>query len=86
MINLLQYAVTWMSLWSFENLCVISSGVCRHATWTFLTSNVSVGVLNSVVGQLDGSCKSQCGPFHHSVDVASVEGSFPLEMRSAGLD
>jgi hypothetical protein len=35
---------------------------------------------------LDGSCDSHCGPFHHNVDVASVVGSIPLEMRSAGLD
>jgi len=26
------------------------------------------------------------GPFLHRVDVGSVEGSFPLEMRSVGLD
>jgi len=84
--NLLQYAVTLMSLLSLENLCVMSSGGCSRATCTFLISKFSVGVLNSVVGQLDGSCESHCGPFYHSVDVASVDGSIPLEMRSAGLD
>jgi len=78
--------MTLMSLWSLENLWEMSSGFCRNATCTFLNSNVSVGVLNSVVGQLHGSCNSHCGPFHHSVDVVSVEGSIPLEIRSAGLD
>ena len=53
---------------------------------TFLISRLSVGVLISVLGQLDGSCESHCGPFHHSVDVDRVVGSIPLEMRSAGLD
>ena len=86
LINLRQYAMTLMSLWSLENLWVMSSGFCRHATCTFLTSNISVGVLNSVIGKLDGSCDRHCGPFHHSVDVASVVGSIPLEMRSVGLD
>jgi len=65
---------------------VMSSGVCRSATCTFLTSKFSVGVLTTVVGQLDGSCERHCGPFHHSVDVDSVVGSVPLDMRSAGLD
>jgi hypothetical protein len=45
-----------------------------------------VGVLNSVADQLDGSCESHCGPFDHSVDVDSVVGSVPLDLRSAGLD
>jgi hypothetical protein len=54
--------------------------------WTFLISNLSVGELISVVGQLDGSCESHCGPFHHSVDVDNVVGWIPLDMRSAGLD
>ena len=65
---------------------MMSSGGCRTATCTFLISKLSVGVLTSVVGQLDGSCESHCGPFHHGVDVDNVEGSIPLEMRSAGLD
>ena len=63
-----------------------SSKVCRHAMCKFLFSSLSVGVLISVVSQLDGSCVSHCGPFHHSVDVDRVVGSIPLEMRSAGLD
>jgi len=58
----------------------------RHAVCTFPISMLSVGVLISVVGQLDGSCESHCGPFHHSVDVDRVVGSNLLEMRSAGLD
>ena len=53
---------------------------------TFLISKLSVGELISVVGQLDGSCESHYGPFHHIVDVDSVMGSIPLDMRSAGLD
>jgi len=77
---------TLMSLFNLENLCVMSSGVCRHAMCTFLISRLSVSVLISVVGQLDGSCESHCGPFHHSVDVDRILGSIPLEMRSAGLD
>jgi len=64
----------------------MSSRGCRTATCTFLISKLSVGVLSSVVGQLDGSCESHCGPFYHSVDVDNVECSVPLEMRSAGLD
>ena len=40
--------------------------------WTFLISKLSVGELISVVGQLDGSCESHCGPFHHSVDVDNL--------------
>jgi hypothetical protein len=83
--NLLQCVMTLMSLWSLENLWVKSSGVCRQATCTFLSSISSVEMLNSAVGQLDGSSRSHCGPFHHSVDVASVAGSIPLEIRSAGL-
>ena len=84
--NLLQYAITLMSLFNLENLCVMTSVVCRHAMCTFLISRLSVGVLISVVGQLDGCCESHCAPFHHSVDVDSVVGSIPLDMRSAGLD
>ena len=84
--NHLQYAITLMSLFNLENLCVLTSVVCRHAMCTFLISRLSVGVLISVVGQLDDSCESHCGPFHHSVDVVSVVGSIPLDMRSAGLD
>ena len=40
----------------------------------------------SVVGKVDGSCESHCGPFHHIVDVDSEVGSIPLDMRSAELD
>ena len=75
-----------MSLLSFENLCVMCTGGCRSATCTFLISRCSVGVLTSVVGQLDGSCVSHCGPFHHSVDVDRVASTTPFEMRSSGLD
>ena len=46
----------------------------------------SVGVFTSVVGQLDGSCISHCGPFHHNVEFESVAGSTHFEMRSTGLD
>jgi len=83
--NLLQYAITLTSLFSLENRYVMSSGGW-NATCTFLISRFSVGMLNSVAGQLDGSCVSHCGPFHHSVDVDNVVGSTPLEIRSAGLD
>ena len=50
-----------------------------------LNSSFSVGVLNSVVSQLDGFCDDLCGLFHHGVDVDSVVGSTPLDIRS-GLD
>jgi len=86
LMNLLQYPITLMSLLNLENLCVMSSGGCRHATCIFLISRLSVVVLISVVGQLDDSCESHCGPFHHSVDVDSIVSSIPLEMRLAGLD
>ena len=76
----------WWCLFNLANFCVISSEVCRHAMCTFLISRLSVGVLSSVIGQLDGSCESHCDPFHHTVGFGSVVGSFPLEMRSAGLD
>jgi hypothetical protein len=82
--NLLQYAITLMSLFSLEYLCVISSGEIT-ATCTFQISRISV-VLYSVAGHLDGSCVSHCGPFHHSVDVDNVVGSLPLDIRTAGLD
>ena len=78
--------MTLMSLLNLENFCVTSSGVCRHAICTFLTSKFPVGVLISIILQLDGSCESHCGPFHHSVDVESVVGSVPLDIRSAALD
>ena len=55
----------------------------RCATCKFLNSSLSVGVMISVMDQLDGSCESRCIPFHHSVDVDSVEGSIPLDMSSA---
>jgi len=89
------YAVSYKSLAvsnysgesvQLENLRVMSSGGCIQAICQFLISRLSVGVLISVVGQLDGSCESHCGPFHHSVDVDSIVGSIPLEMRSGGLD
>jgi len=47
---------------------------------------VSVGVLKSVASQLDGFYDDLCGPLRHGVNVDSVVGSTPLEMRSAGLD
>ena len=83
-VNLLQYATTLMSLFNLENRCVMSSGSC--ATCTVLISRFSVGLLKSVVGQLDGSCVSHCGPFHHNVVDDKLVGSTPLEIRSAGLD
>ena len=83
--KLLQYAIIQMSLFKLEKFCV-SSAVCRHAMYTFLISSLSVGVLISDVGQLDGSCESHCGPFYLSVNVDSVVGSLPLEMKSARLD
>ena len=46
--DLLQYAMTRMSLFNLENLDVMSSGTCRHARCTFLISKLSVGVLTSV--------------------------------------
>jgi len=75
-----------MSLFNLENACVMSSGGCRDAMRTFLISRLPVGALIYVIGKLDGSCESHCGPFHHSVDVDRVVGSIPLEMRSAELD
>jgi len=45
-----------------------------------------VCVLISVLGQLNGSSESYCGPFHQSVDVESVVGSIFLEMRSTRFD
>jgi len=84
--NLLQYAMSLLSLFNMENLCVMSSGGYRRVTCTFLISRLSACVLTSVVDQLDGSCESHCGPFHHSVDVDNIEGSIPLEMRTAELD
>ena len=45
-----------------------------------------MGVLISIVGQLDGSCEGHCGPLHHSVDFDRVVSSILLEMREAGLD
>ena len=86
LMNLLQDPVTLMSLFNLVNLCLMSSGGYRHAMCTFLISRFSVVVFISVVGQLDGSCESHSGPFHHSVDVDRVVVSNPLEMRSAGLD
>jgi len=68
------------------NVCVMKSGVFRPAICIFLTSSLSVCVLNSVVGQLDASCESHCGPFHHSMDVERVQCSIPLEMGSDDLD
>jgi len=82
-VNLLQYATT-RSLFNLENRCVMSSGSC--ATCTILISRFSLGLLNCVVGQLNGSCVSHCGPFHHNVADDKLVGSTPLEMRSAGLD
>ena len=69
-----------------KSLCVVTSRGCRNTICTFLISRLSVVVVASVVGQLDGSCDDLCGPFLHGVDVGSVEGSIPFEMRSAGLD
>jgi hypothetical protein len=50
----------------------MSSGCCRNATCTFLISKCSVGVLTSVVGQVDGSCSSHCGPFQHNVEFKEL--------------
>ena len=84
--NRLQYAMTLMSLFNLENRCVMSSEIGRHARCTFLISMLSVGMVISVTGQLDGSCESHCGPFLQSVDVDRVVRLIPLHMRSAGLD
>jgi len=73
-----------MSLFNLEDRCVMSSGSC--ATCTILISRFFVGMLKFVVGQLDSSCVSHCGPFHHNVADDKLVGSTPLEMRSAGLD
>ena len=86
MMNRLQYAMTLSSLFNSENRCVMSSGAGRHARCTFLISRLSVGIVISVTGQLDGSCESHCGPFHQSVDVDRVNGSITLEMRPAGMN
>ena len=83
-VNFLQYATTLISLFNLENRCVMSSG--GRATCTVLISKFSVGLLKSVVGQLDGSCVSHCGPLHHNVADDKLVGSTALQMRSAGLD
>jgi len=82
----LQYTVTRMSLLSWENLCVISFWARASATCTFLISKLSVGVLTSVVGQLDGSCDSHCGPFHHNVDDENDVCSLLLDTGSEQLN
>jgi hypothetical protein len=63
------------------NLCVISSRVCRIATYIFLISRLSVELLTSILGQLEGSCESYCGLFHHSMDFADIVETILLEMR-----
>ena len=67
--NLLKYSITLMNLFNFKNFCVMSTGVSIHAMCTFLISSLCVEVLILVVGQLDDSCESHCGLFHHSLDV-----------------
>jgi len=83
----LQYATTLMSLFNLENQWVMPSWVYRYARCTFLNSRLSVCVLISVLGQLDGSCESHCSSFHHSVDLDSVEASIPSwnEISKFGL-
>ena len=83
--NIFHYPITLMSLFNLENICVMSSGGCRHEMCIFLISRLSVSVFISVVGQVDDSCESHCDPFHQSVDVDIVVGSIPLEMRSPAL-
>jgi hypothetical protein len=56
-----------------------------NVTCTFLVSEVVSRGMSSDVGQLDGSCRSHCGPCHHNVEVDNVVGFVPREMRSAGL-
>jgi hypothetical protein len=42
-------------------------------------SSLPVGVLNSVVSQLDGFCDDLCGPFHNDVDVEVLKAHFLLK-------
>ena len=60
--------------------------VCSCEIFCSMQWLMSLVLLTSVVGQLDGSCDDLCGPFHHSVDGENVEGSIPLKMISVGLD
>jgi len=68
-------------------VCLLAFGCLQ--LWNLLhyaITLMSLVLLTSVVGQLDGACEDLCGPFHHNVEGENVEGSIPLEMRSAGLD
>ena len=86
LMNLLFHPITLMCLFNLENICEMTSEGCKHAMCTFLISRLSVGVFISVLGQLDGSCESHCGPFQHGMDVDRIVGSIPLEMRSVEVD
>jgi len=86
LMNHLQYPISLMNLFMLDNFCVMASPGCIHAMCTFLIASLTLGVIISVVGQLDGFCESHCCPFQHSVDVDRIVGSIPLEIRSAGLD
>jgi len=55
--DLLHYEIILKFLFNLEIFCVKSSDVCRHAICTFLISSLSVGLLISVVGQLDDPVK-----------------------------
>jgi len=81
---LLQYAINLMRLFKLENFGEPSE-IFRHAMSTYLISRLSVVVLISLLGQLDGSCENQCGRFQHRVVFDSVVGSLPLELRPAEL-
>jgi hypothetical protein len=77
--NLLQYAITLMSLFNLDNRCVMFSGECRSTTYACLISRFPVGVLNFLVSQFDGFCDDLCGPFHHGVDVEVLKAYFLLK-------
>jgi hypothetical protein len=44
-----------------------------------MISRFPVGVLNSLVSQLDGFCVDLCGPFHNGVDVEVLKAHFLLK-------
>lgn len=73
--NFLQGSISPIRLFNLENSFVMSSGSSSHALCTFLFSRLSMFVLISVLGQLDGSCESRCGPVQNRVDVDSFVGS-----------
>lgn len=52
--------------WAWK-MCVMPSWPHTSATCTLVISGLSVGVLTSLVDQIDDSCDNHCGPVHHNV-------------------